>query len=180
MQTVQLHVLDVRSSAMENEAKLPKFLGFRWHPPGKENQRWPLAIDVSPSTEKVILSRNSSKSQPKVTKNRDDKLPIRRLRSRAAKQPITPLQIDEAPYYTSTKSKGLHDFDVHSLCQPQIGEVYVFDSDVEGNLGQADDKDSDHDDSEDGDFREWQADGSEESDSFSLDEEDDLEAGNES
>jgi len=47
---------------------------------------------------------------------------------------------------------GLHDFDVHSLCQPQIGEVDVFDSDMEENLGQADDKDSDHDDSEDSDF----------------------------
>ena len=25
---------------------------------------------------------------------------------------------------------GLHDFDVHSLCQPAIGDVDVFDSDV--------------------------------------------------
>jgi len=50
--------------------------------------------------------------------------------------------------------EGLHDFDVHSLCQPQIGEVDVFDSDVEENLGQAFDEESDHDDSEDNDFRE--------------------------
>ncbi|KAJ8442625.1 hypothetical protein Cgig2_008401 [Carnegiea gigantea] len=69
--------------------------------------------------------------------------------------------------------KGLHDFNVHSLCQPQIGEVDVFDSDVDENL-------SDHDDSEDHDFREWQADGSEEFESFSLDEKDDLEPKNES
>ncbi|KAJ8425365.1 hypothetical protein Cgig2_015079 [Carnegiea gigantea] len=70
--------------------------------------------------------------------------------------------------------EGLYDFDVHSLCQPQIGEVDVFDSDVEENLGQADDEDSGHDDSEDSDFREWQSDGFEESDILLLDEEDDL------
>ncbi|KAJ8423528.1 hypothetical protein Cgig2_030023 [Carnegiea gigantea] len=75
---------------------------------------------------------------------------------------------------------GLHDFNVYSFCQPQIGEVDGFDTDVEENLGQADDEDSDHDDSKDNDFREWQVDGSEESDSFSLDEEDDLEPKNES
>ena len=48
--------------------------------------------------------------------------------------------------------EGLHNFDAHSLWQPQIGEVNVFASDVEENLGQADD-DSDHDDSEDSDFK---------------------------
>ncbi|KAJ8421678.1 hypothetical protein Cgig2_026666 [Carnegiea gigantea] len=75
---------------------------------------------------------------------------------------------------------GLHDFDVHSLCQSQIGEADVFDSDAEKNLGQADDEDSDHDDSEDNDFKEWETYGFEESDSFLLDEEDDLEPENES
>ncbi|KAJ8426473.1 hypothetical protein Cgig2_009070 [Carnegiea gigantea] len=217
-----------------------------WHPPDRENQRWPLSTggdwvrlashwekmkknvviplyiielheacslqkiiesldrlneakqraqnepqaqsqaqnDISPSTEKVILSGNASKSQPKVssiTTNRPNKLLIRRPRPKVAKQSITPLQIDEALHYGSTKSKSsLHDFDVHSLCQSQIGEVDVFASDVEENLGQADDEDSDRDDNEDGDFREWQSDGSEESESFSLDEEDDLEPENES
>ena len=73
---------------------------------------------------------------------------------------------------------GLHDFDVHSLCQSQIGEADVFDSDVEENLGQADDEDSNHDDSEDSDFKEWQSDESEESDSLSLDEKFDLQAEN--
>ncbi|KAJ8445926.1 hypothetical protein Cgig2_009855 [Carnegiea gigantea] len=34
---------DVRSSAMENGVKLSEFPGFRWHPPGRENQRWPLS-----------------------------------------------------------------------------------------------------------------------------------------
>ncbi|KAJ8435399.1 hypothetical protein Cgig2_009650 [Carnegiea gigantea] len=268
---------------------------------------------VSPSTKKVIPNGNSSKSQPKVIANRPDKLPIRRPRPRVGKQPVTPLQIDEAPHYTSTNSKssdflkgipspnstptakspspasqskrmvsqlvasptsqaasvvsssrspvtrsqsaqenpnsptstlpitpsatvaaknnpsqqiynprrpltrsqsipitpksptiasypypsrrktatvgtlelgkdfdlgivrvdlaGLHDFDMHSLCQPQIGEVDVFNNDVEENLGQVDDKDSDHGDSDDN--------GSEEYDSFSLDEEDDLETNNE-
>jgi len=77
-------------------------------------------------------------------------------------------------------SEGLHDFDMHSFCQPQIGEVDVFDSDVEENLGQASDEESDHDDIEDSDFREWQSDGSEESDSLSLDEENDLQDENES
>ncbi|KAJ8434032.1 hypothetical protein Cgig2_001225 [Carnegiea gigantea] len=77
-------------------------------------------------------------------------------------------------------SEGLHDFDVHTLCQSQIEEVDVFDSDVEENLGQVDDEDSDYDDSEDSDFKEWQADGSEESDRFSFDKEDNLEADNES
>ncbi|KAJ8421506.1 hypothetical protein Cgig2_013184 [Carnegiea gigantea] len=278
---------------------------------------------VTPSTEKVNPSEKSSKCQPKVTANRPNKLPIRRSRPRAAKQPITPVQIDQAPRCTSTKSKSsyflkstssstltvkspnpaspskrvasqpvesptsqtasalnspkrpmtrsqiaqenpnsptatlpgtsshttaaenspsqqictprrpltrsqttsntlksptptlesspsqalaaqnspsqiyrpgrpikpgedfdlgivrvdleaLPDFDVHSLCQPQIGEVDVFDSDVEDNLGQASNKESDHDDSEDSDFREWQSDGSEEFDSLSLDEDDDL------
>ena len=75
---------------------------------------------------------------------------------------------------------GLHDFDVYSLCRPQIGEGDVFDSDVEENLGQADDKDSDLDDSENSDFRKWQLDGSEESEGFLLDEDEDLEAKNES
>jgi len=36
---------DVRSSANENGVKLPKFSGFRWHPPGRENQRWALSTD---------------------------------------------------------------------------------------------------------------------------------------
>jgi len=36
---------DVRSSAIENGVQLPKFPGFRWHPPGRENQRWPLITD---------------------------------------------------------------------------------------------------------------------------------------
>ncbi|KAJ8438950.1 hypothetical protein Cgig2_012845 [Carnegiea gigantea] len=143
---------------------------------------WADNLIVSSLTEKVIPSGNSSKSQPKVTANRSDKLTIRRPRPRAAKQPITPLQIDEASHCTLIKSKssyflkGLHDFDVHSLCQPQIGEIDCL---IE-NFGQADDEDSDHDDSEDSDFREWQADGFEESDSFSLDEKDDLKADNES
>ncbi|KAJ8445925.1 hypothetical protein Cgig2_009854 [Carnegiea gigantea] len=75
---------------------------------------------------------------------------------------------------------GLHDFDALLLCQSQIGEANVFDSDMDENLRQADDEDSDHDDSEDSDFREWQSNGSEESKSFSLDEEDDLEPENES
>ncbi|KAJ8447261.1 hypothetical protein Cgig2_013038 [Carnegiea gigantea] len=288
---------DVRSSAMENGVKLPKFPRFRWHPPGRENQSlanhwgkikkiiviplyiieipeasslqkvvqsldskagaWIDNLIVTHSTEKVIPSENSSKCQPKVTANRPNKLPIRRPRPRAAKQPITLLQIDQASHYTSTKSKskyllkstpspistptakspspaspskkvasqpvesptsqtayalssprrhvtrsqiaqenqpgedfdleivrvdleGLHDFDVHSLCQPQIGVFDVFDSDVEENLGQADDEDSNHDDSKDSDFREWQLGGSEESDSLSLDEDNDLEAENES
>ncbi|KAJ8428902.1 hypothetical protein Cgig2_024971 [Carnegiea gigantea] len=240
---------------MENGVQLPKFPGFRWHPPGRENQRWPLTTDsdwvsltshwgkmqknvviplyiidlpeasslqkvvesptqnqpqaqdqgptqnqseaqiqaqndsepslsearawadnliVTPSTEKVNPSEKSSKCQPKVTVNRPYKLPIRRSRPRLAKQPITPLQIDQALHCTSTKSKskGLHDFDVHSLCQPQIGEVDVFDSDVEENLGQASDEESDHDDNEDN--------GSEEFDSLSLDEDDDLQDENES
>ncbi|KAJ8447022.1 hypothetical protein Cgig2_033591 [Carnegiea gigantea] len=74
----------------------------------------------------------------------------------------------------------LHNFDVHSLCQPQIAEVDVFDSDVEKNLGQADDEESDHDDSEDSYFREWKLDGSKESESFLLDKDDDLELENES
>jgi len=56
----------------------------------------------------------------------------------------------------------------------------VFDSDVEKNLGRADDEGSDYDDNEDSDFREWQADGFEESDNFSLDEKDNLEADNNS
>ncbi|KAJ8435958.1 hypothetical protein Cgig2_017496 [Carnegiea gigantea] len=112
-----------------------------------------------------------------ITINRPNKLPIRRPKPRTTKQPITPLQIDEALYYSSAKSKSLHDFDGHSLCQPQTGEADVFDSDVEENLWQADDEDSDHDYSEDSDFREWQSDGSE---NFSLDEENDLELENES
>ncbi|KAJ8434079.1 hypothetical protein Cgig2_030514 [Carnegiea gigantea] len=120
---------------------------------------------VSPSTEKVNSSEKSLKFQPKVTTNRLNKLPIRRPRLRTAKQPITLV---------------LHDFDVYSLCQPQIGEVDVFDSDVEENLGQADDEESDHNDSGDSDFREWQLDGYKEPDSLSLDEEDDLQDKNES
>jgi len=75
---------------------------------------------------------------------------------------------------------GLHHFDVNSLCQPQIGEVDIFHSDMEENLGQADDEDSDYEDSEDSNFREWQSDGYKESKSFSLDEEGDLEPKNES
>ncbi|KAJ8435160.1 hypothetical protein Cgig2_007781 [Carnegiea gigantea] len=59
-------------------------------------------------------------------------------------------------------------------------EVDVLDSDLEENLGQADDEDSDHDDNKDSDFKEWQSYGSEESENFSLDEEDDLELKNES
>ncbi|KAJ8431946.1 hypothetical protein Cgig2_000005 [Carnegiea gigantea] len=58
---------------------------------------------------------------------------------------------------------GLHDFDVHSLCQPQIAEVDVFDGDVKENLGQANDEESDHNNSENSDFREWQSYGSKES-----------------
>ncbi|KAJ8423139.1 hypothetical protein Cgig2_014411 [Carnegiea gigantea] len=65
--------------------------------------------------------------------------------------------------------EGLHDFDVRSLCQPQIGEIDVFDSDVEENLEQASDEESDHDDSEDEEF-----------DSLSLDKDDDLQDENES
>ncbi|KAJ8422931.1 hypothetical protein Cgig2_012945 [Carnegiea gigantea] len=61
---------------------------------------------VTPSTEKVNPSEKSSKCQPKVTANRPNKLPIRRSRPRAAKQPITPVQIDQAPRCTSTKSKS--------------------------------------------------------------------------
>ncbi|KAJ8435960.1 hypothetical protein Cgig2_017498 [Carnegiea gigantea] len=75
---------------------------------------------------------------------------------------------------------GLYDFDVHSLCQPQTGEVDVFDSDLVENSGQANDEDRDHDDSEDSDFREWNSDGPEKFENFSLDEEDDLELENES
>ncbi|KAJ8431496.1 hypothetical protein Cgig2_032267 [Carnegiea gigantea] len=267
---------------MENRVKLPKFLGFRWHPFARENQRWSLTTDanwvslashwgemknniviplyiielpeasslqkvvesldmlneakqrgqeqgliqnqpqaqdqgltqnqphaqieaqndsepsfseagawadnliVSSPTEKVILRESSSKCQPKVTINRPNKLPISRPRPRAAKQPITPLQIDKGPYYTSTKSKnmradleGFYDFDVHLLWQSHIGEVNMFDSDAEENLGQAD-EDSDHDDSENSDLKEWKSDRSEESENLSLDEEDDLEAENKS
>ena len=36
---------DVRYSAMKNGVQLPQFHGFRWHPSGRENQRWPLTID---------------------------------------------------------------------------------------------------------------------------------------
>ena len=36
---------DVRSSTNENGVKLLKFPGFRWHPPGRENQRWALSTD---------------------------------------------------------------------------------------------------------------------------------------
>ena len=56
----------------------------------------------------------------------------------------------------------------------------MFDSDVEENLGQVDDEENDHDDSGDSDFRKWQSNGSEESDSLSLDEENDLQDENES
>ena len=56
----------------------------------------------------------------------------------------------------------------------------MFDSDVEENLGQINDEENDHDDSEDSDFRECQSNGSEESKSFSLEEEDDLELENKS
>ncbi|KAJ8452585.1 hypothetical protein Cgig2_004921 [Carnegiea gigantea] len=63
----------------------------------------------------------------------------------------------------------LHDFDVHSLYQPQIAEANVFHNDVEENLGEADDEESDQDDRKDSDFRD-----------FLLDEENDLELENES
>ncbi|KAJ8433137.1 hypothetical protein Cgig2_004875 [Carnegiea gigantea] len=163
-------------------------------PKTKAQPKTNLKLKSKPKMTKMNPSEKSSKCQPKVTANRPNKLPIRRSRPRAAKQPITPAQIDQAPHCTSTKSKssyflkstpsstptGLHDFDVHSLCQPQIGEVDVFDSDVEENLGQASDEESDHDDNEDSDFREWQSDGSEKLDSLSLDEDDDLQDENES
>ena len=45
---------------------------------------------------------------------------------------------------------------------------------MEDNLGPADDKGSDHDDSEDSNLRECQSDKSKESENFSLDENDDL------
>ena len=66
---------------------------------------------------------------------------------------------------------------MHSLCQPQIADVDVFDSDVDESFGQRNDGKSDHDDSEDSDFREWESDRSEESERLSLDEEDGLESG---
>ena len=56
----------------------------------------------------------------------------------------------------------------------------MFDSDMNENFGQADDEGSDHDGSEDSDFRKRQSNGFEKSESFSLDEEDDLEPKNES
>ncbi|KAJ8446109.1 hypothetical protein Cgig2_000906 [Carnegiea gigantea] len=179
---------------MENRVKLPKLPEFRWHSPRKENQSWPLTTD----DDWVRLA---------VIANRPNKLLIRRPKPKVAKQPITPLQIDEAPYYTSIKLKSSNSLKgtpspnstptakspspaspsriASNLLPPQppklnLLTIDVFDSDVEENLGQADDEDSDHDDSEDSDFMEWQADGSEESDSFSLDEEDDLEPENES
>ncbi|KAJ8431218.1 hypothetical protein Cgig2_016777 [Carnegiea gigantea] len=125
---------------------------------------WADNLIVTPLTEKVNPCEKSSKCQPKVTANRPNKLPIRRSR----------------PSKAAHHTKGLHDFDVHSPCQPQIGEVDVFDSDVEENLGQVSDEESDHDDSEDSDFREWQSDGSEEFDILSLDEDDELQDENES
>ena len=73
---------------------------------------------------------------------------------------------------------GFYDFDVHSLCLPQIVEVDVLDGDVEYNFRVVD-KGSDHDDNEDSDFRECQSDRSKESKSFSFNEGDDLEFENE-
>ncbi|KAJ8419543.1 hypothetical protein Cgig2_033910 [Carnegiea gigantea] len=67
---------------------------------------------------------------------------------------------------------------MHSLCQPQIAEVDVFDSDMEDNFRTVD-KGSDHDDNEDSGFRECQSNRSKESKSFSFNEEDDLEFKNE-
>ena len=36
---------DVRGLAVEQGVVLPKYTGFKWHPPGRENQTWPLNTD---------------------------------------------------------------------------------------------------------------------------------------
>ncbi|KAJ8447999.1 hypothetical protein Cgig2_028875 [Carnegiea gigantea] len=36
---------NVRGLAMEQGVVLPKYAGFKWHPPGRKNQRWPLNTD---------------------------------------------------------------------------------------------------------------------------------------
>ncbi|KAJ8451191.1 hypothetical protein Cgig2_013963 [Carnegiea gigantea] len=36
---------DVRALAVEQGVVLPEYAGFKWHPPGRENQRWPLNTD---------------------------------------------------------------------------------------------------------------------------------------
>ena len=36
---------DVRSLASKSGFVFPKFAGFQWHPPNKENQRWTLECD---------------------------------------------------------------------------------------------------------------------------------------
>ncbi|KAJ8426493.1 hypothetical protein Cgig2_029235 [Carnegiea gigantea] len=36
---------DVRGLAVEQGVVLPKYAGFKWHPLGRENQRWPLNTD---------------------------------------------------------------------------------------------------------------------------------------
>jgi len=36
---------DVRSLASKSGRVFPKFAGLQWHPPNKENQRWPLDCD---------------------------------------------------------------------------------------------------------------------------------------
>ncbi|KAJ8445941.1 LOW QUALITY PROTEIN: hypothetical protein Cgig2_009870 [Carnegiea gigantea] len=154
---------------------------------------WADNLIVSALTEKVIPSENSSKSQLKIssiTTNRPNKLPIRRTRLRTAKQTITPLQIDEALHYCSTMSKSSYFLKatplpnstptVKSPSPASPSKRMASHFDVEENLGQVNDEGNTHDDSEDSDFREWQLDGSEESQSFSLDKEDDLGPENES
>ncbi|KAJ8437760.1 hypothetical protein Cgig2_009475 [Carnegiea gigantea] len=36
---------NMRGLAVEQGAVLPKYAGFKWHPPRRENQRWPLNTD---------------------------------------------------------------------------------------------------------------------------------------
>ncbi|KAJ8434609.1 hypothetical protein Cgig2_025035 [Carnegiea gigantea] len=98
---------DVRSSAMENEVKLPKFPSFRWHSSGRENQKWPLTTDA----DWVSLASRWAKMKKNV---------------------VIPLYIIELLEASSWQKV------VESL-----------DSDVEENLGQADDEDSDHNDNKD-------------------------------
>ncbi|KAJ8446103.1 hypothetical protein Cgig2_017605 [Carnegiea gigantea] len=124
----------------------------------------PQIIPTTPNSPTCTLA--TSPSQPIHIQNGSSqqicnpRRPLTRLQTTASpskRKPITVGTLESREDFdlgiVRVDLSGLHDFDVHLLCQPQIAEVDVFDSDVEDNLRAIDDERSDHDNIVNSDFR---------------------------